>query len=44
MFYLVLERGDGPRIAKVGNRTLITAEAAADWRKERERATQGPAR
>ncbi|WP_342114578.1 hypothetical protein [Pseudoduganella sp. OTU4001] len=25
--------GDGPRIMKVGRRTLISAEAAAEWRK-----------
>lgn len=36
-FYQLLKRGKGPRLMKVGRRTLITAEAAADWRKQMER-------
>ena len=37
-FYDCLKEGDGPRTMKVGTRTLISAEAAADWRREREAA------
>ena len=45
-FYNLLKRGDGPVIMKVGRRTLISAEAAAEWRKRMEalagvRPTQG---
>ena len=40
-FYFKLKkRGEGPREMKVGARTLITIEAAAAWRRERENATQ----
>ena len=35
-FYKLLKQGKGPRLMKVGRRTLITAEAAADWRKQME--------
>lgn len=35
-FYKLLKLGKGPRLMKVGRRTLITAEAAADWRKQME--------
>lgn len=31
-FYALLKEGRGPRTFKVGRRTLISAEAAADWR------------
>ena len=37
LFYLLLARGDGPRIMKVGRRTLVTAEAADEWRSRMER-------
>lgn len=33
MFYKILKAGKGPRIMKVGGRTLISAEAASDWRR-----------
>lgn len=33
LFYKLLTQGKGPRLSKVGNRTLITAEDAADWRR-----------
>lgn len=33
LFYDLLKRGDGPEILKVGRRTLITIEAAEQWRK-----------
>jgi len=32
----LIKDGKGPRLMKVGRRTLITAEAAADWRKQME--------
>ena len=38
-FYKLLKDGRGPRLMKVGNRTLITCEAGADWRKAMEAAT-----
>ena len=42
-FYGLLKLGLGPRIMKVGRRTLVSREAAADWRHDMERhtATQG---
>lgn len=33
LFYKLLKEGRGPRLMKVGRRTMVTAEAAADWRK-----------
>lgn len=38
-FYSLLKQGKGPRLMKVGRRTLITAEAAAEWRQRMERET-----
>ena len=38
LFYKLLQAGQGPRIIKVGKRTLITNEAAEEWRRSRERA------
>lgn len=39
-FYFKLRsEGLGPRELRLGTRVLITAEAAADWRREREAAT-----
>ena len=40
-FYKLKRQGEGPREMKVGARTLITLESAAEWRRERENATQG---
>lgn len=40
-FYKLQKEGKGPRLMKVGRRTLITAESAADWRTEMENATNG---
>jgi predicted DNA-binding transcriptional regulator AlpA len=37
-FYNLENRGEGPRLMRVGGRTLISREAAADWRREREAA------
>jgi hypothetical protein len=33
MFYKILSQGRGPRVMKVGTRTLISEEAAAAWRR-----------
>jgi hypothetical protein len=39
-FYFSLQRrGIGPKAMKIGRRTLISVEAAAQWRRERERTT-----
>lgn len=34
--YALWKEDKGPRLMKVGRRTLISAEAAADWRKRME--------
>jgi predicted DNA-binding transcriptional regulator AlpA len=34
LFYKLIEEGKGPRVMKVGRRTLISAEAAREWREE----------
>jgi hypothetical protein len=34
-FYELRKRGLGPRVMKLGTRTLISAEEAARWRAER---------
>lgn len=31
-FYELIKHGKGPRLMKLGRRTLISAEAAAEWR------------
>ena len=36
--YQLWNEGVGPRIMKVGAKVLISAEAAADWRRQREAA------
>lgn len=36
MFYKLLNDGSGPRTFKAGKRTLISVEAAAEWRRQRE--------
>ena len=39
-FYFKLKKqGNGPREMKLGGRTLISLESAAEWRRERENAT-----
>ena len=35
-FYELLAAGRGPRVMKVGKRTLISVEAAAEWRRKME--------
>ncbi len=39
-FYKLLLEGCGPRVMKVGRRTLISREAAEQWRRRMEGATQ----
>jgi len=36
LFYKLAREGKAPRIMKVGRRTLITTEAAQEWRQEME--------
>jgi hypothetical protein len=38
-FHKLVNDGRGPRLMKVGRRTLISAEAAAEWRAKMEAAT-----
>jgi hypothetical protein len=38
-FHKLVSEGRGPKLMKVGTRTLISVEAAAEWRREREAAT-----
>ena len=40
LFYKLLREGCGPRVMKVGRRTLISCEAAEQWRRRMEGATQ----
>lgn len=38
-FYNLVKQGKGPRLMKLGRRTLISSEAAADWRARMEAET-----
>jgi hypothetical protein len=38
-YFRMARAGIGPQTMKIGARTLISIESAADWRRERERAT-----
>lgn len=40
LYYQLQKSGNGPRIMKVGGRTLITAEAVTEWRKKMEIKTE----
>jgi predicted DNA-binding transcriptional regulator AlpA len=40
-FYNLAKQGLAPKTMKVGRRTLITAEAAAEWRARMEQITMG---
>ena len=40
LFYQLLKDGQGPKTMKLGRRTLISHEAAAEWRRRMEGATQ----
>jgi predicted DNA-binding transcriptional regulator AlpA len=42
-FYNALKAGEGPRLMRVGTRVMISREAAAEWRRDREAATEQPA-
>jgi len=35
-FYKLLRNNQGPRLTKIGGRTFISLEAAAEWRKSME--------
>jgi hypothetical protein len=37
-FYKMQRAGTAPRVMKTGSRVLISGDAAADWRREREKA------
>ena len=37
--YNLIKKGSGPRLMKIGRRTLISAEAAAEWREAMQVAT-----
>lgn len=41
--YQLWDEGIGPRIMKVGAKVLITDEAAAQWRRDREAAAEASA-
>jgi hypothetical protein len=43
MFFKMRRQGWGPAVMRVGTRTLISIEAAAEWRKAREQAATGAA-
>ena len=43
LFYRLLQERRGPKIFKAGRRTLISAEAATEWRARMERETEQPA-
>jgi predicted DNA-binding transcriptional regulator AlpA len=36
LFYILQREGNGPRVMKAGRRTLVSREAAADWRSRME--------
>jgi len=40
-FYELIKQGKAPRLMKVGRRTLISQEAAAEWRRRMEAETAG---
>jgi predicted DNA-binding transcriptional regulator AlpA len=44
LFYRLVKEGRGPRLTKVASRTLISADAAAEWRARMERETEQAAR
>jgi hypothetical protein len=39
-FHALVAKGKGPRLMKIGARTLISVEAAAEWRAQQEAATE----
>jgi hypothetical protein len=40
MFYKIQSKGLGPKVMKIGRRTLISHEAATEWRKNIEGASE----
>jgi hypothetical protein len=38
--YAAWRRGEGPKYMMIGDRRIVTDEAEADWRREREAATR----
>jgi hypothetical protein len=40
-FYNLQARSKGPRVMKVGTRTLISDEASAEWRRQMEKESTG---
>src|SRR3974390_2677786 len=40
-FYNLFKSGHGPAVMRVGRRTLISAEAAAEWRRRMEQVARG---
>jgi len=38
--YELIKQGKGPRLMKLGRRTLVSVEAAADWRRQIEQETK----
>jgi predicted DNA-binding transcriptional regulator AlpA len=42
-FFKLRRDGDAPRVMQIGSRVLISVEAGAEWRKERERERAGQA-
>jgi hypothetical protein len=40
LFYRLVKEGRGPRLTKVARRTLISSQAAAEWRTLMERETE----
>jgi predicted DNA-binding transcriptional regulator AlpA len=43
-YYKLKKQGNGPREMKLGKRTLVSQEAASEWRRERENATMSKGR
>jgi predicted DNA-binding transcriptional regulator AlpA len=41
LFYKMAKAGKGPRIIKIGTRSIISAEAATAWRRRMEAKTAG---
>jgi predicted DNA-binding transcriptional regulator AlpA len=39
LFYRLIKEGRGPRLTRIARRTLISAEAAAEWRARMEQET-----
>jgi hypothetical protein len=42
-FHKLVSEGYGPRLMRVGSRTMISVESATEWRRERERAAEAEA-